>query len=1125
MPFSISSSDTFTDDSEEESPSPGSIAQTNLSSSKDTLEEMVKDTSVAELERLVKYDAILSYDPLCVRKKGNWAKMDHRYQFDHPAFSIDAMKKDMPTFSPKMVTLFQKIKEQDERDMAKHGTLFKHFIFTDLKNSAKLLASALIAEGMHLGYAPSSIREVSKKTVYGKIELTPHEELAKTPFSNFYLFSSVGVYDKPISVAMKKQILRNFNARPLSDEVPDGNIYGKYARIIIMDSGFKEGIDLFDIKYIHIFEPQLTAADQKQVIGRGTRTCGQKGLTFHPRRGWALYVTIYDTAVPKEVDSVFIGANSLFDLYLKSLKLDLRLFQFAAALEETTIYGSVDYELNRNIHNFVLEDSPSLSFGGSSLSPKTPEQSLVEQSFDKKRGFEEMRKYIRENFAEFSWDSVKMENLCSKTGMTGYTGIAGGIPQLIEYTPTQDFIRHYFTPENPVKGMLLWQSVGTGKTCTAIATATSTFEKQGYTILWVTRTTLKNDIWKNMFEQVCNESIRDQLNQNIPYPTEQAKRMRLLSKAWRIRPMSYKQFSNLVSKENKMYDTLVKINGEQDPLRKTLLIIDEVHKLYGGEDLSSLERPNLFAFHESLMKSYAISGKDSVRLLLMSATPITQNPMELIKLLNLCKPMEEQMPTTFADFSKEYLDEAGVFTERGRAEYVDAIAGHVSYLNREKDARQFAQPMISFTSVPLVENTELVKKYDSKWTRLYLGSDIVSLKKEIKERTEKIAASVGDLDANRFRFLQRKCAGYEAKVKKECEKIVKSSVSEMIKEARAYGKEVRGEIKKIREETKNKELFQREALKDISENLQNEGPEYEKYKRSLYSYVKGCGKTIRNKEDLMKVLNQHPALMADNAEVEALDKEIEHIQERDKVLAAQWNARRKQLKNILKYGDFTDLEKTTVRATMKGETVAMRKLRKTTKKEIQADIENVKQEKKAIQKTRRKTIRNLTKAFRTTLKNRKEEEKEIKMAEKELRKEARKVGEFEEEAIIDEYLANLVKKYQDHIDSQMEGANQAKAAKAQARAEEKATKKAQEKAAKALRKTKKAQEKLQKVQERETRKAQEKLQKVQEREAKKAQEKLEREAKKAQEKLERETKKAQEKAAKALRKTKKNKTP
>ena len=62
----------------------------------------------------------------------------------------------------------------------------------------------------------------------------------------------------------------------------------------------------------------------------------------------------------------------------------------------------------------------------------------------------------------------------------------------VEFNCTQNFIMDYFKPESPYKGILAWHSVGTGKTCTGIATASSSFEKEGYTILWVTRTTLKD---------------------------------------------------------------------------------------------------------------------------------------------------------------------------------------------------------------------------------------------------------------------------------------------------------------------------------------------------------------------------------------------------------------------------------------------------------------------------------------------------------------------------------------------------------------------------------------------------------------------------------------------------------
>ena len=95
---------------------------------------------------------------------------------------------------------------------------------------------------------------------------------------------------------------------------------------------------------------------------------------------------------------------------------------------------------------------------------------------------------------------------------------------------------------------------------------------------------------------------------------------------------------------------MVKINGNQDPLQKTLLIIDEAHKLYGGGDLSSIETPDMNALHAALMNSYTVSGNNSVKLLLMTATPIQTDPMELIKLINLFKLPTQQMPDNFDIF-------------------------------------------------------------------------------------------------------------------------------------------------------------------------------------------------------------------------------------------------------------------------------------------------------------------------------------------------------------------------------------------------------------------------------------------------------------------------------------------
>ena len=272
--------------------------------------------------------------------------------------------------------------------------------------------------------------------------------------------------------------------------------------------------------------------------------------------------------------------------------------------------------------------------------------------------------------------------------------------------------------------------------------------------------------------------------------------------------MSYKQFTNLVSKENKMYQALVKKNGATDPLKKTLLIIDEAHKLYseiGG--MSTLEKPNMKILHETIMNSYNVSGVNSVKLLLMTATPITNNPMELIKLLNLCKPFEEQMPTIFEDFSDKYLNEQGTFSNVGKSEYLNDIAGYISYLNREKDIRQFAQPVIKYIYSPIIKNTRDISKYDKQYTREYLESEIPVLKEQLKDSLNKLDSDLGDLDMSKFGFLKNKCSQYEGKAKTQCTKIVNKQIKELLKEAKLEVKEIRDNIKQIRENIKNKNLL------------------------------------------------------------------------------------------------------------------------------------------------------------------------------------------------------------------------------------------------------------------------------------------------------------------------------
>jgi hypothetical protein len=1070
----------------------------------------------------------------CIRTVANWSIADKAFAYDHATFDKRKMLEMMPVASPKLEALFAKIKELDDADMRRSRKHFKHMIFTDLKSSsygAKLLAGAFAAKGFN--------------AAYDKDLVISEASLRRTEGNNFAVLCSTVIYGKPLGAKFRKKILEVFNSRP-------DNIHGELVRFIILDQGFKEGIDLYDIKYIHLFEPLITGADEKQAVGRGTRLCGQKGLEFDPRRGWPLYVYRYEVGIPEGLQEKY-NTNRMFDLFLEESGIDLRKMVFASTLEQVCIYGAVDNELTKHVHKFsIRKHDDQETIGVRSL------LGLLEGGVRKKKNkhrerhhkrvnaprnrkdFWQMREYVRERFGKkYTWPEAKLENQC----------INHGGADIVEFNPTQDFVRLYFQPHSSYKGMLLWHSTGTGKchakdtpilmfdgtikmvqdiqvgdmlmgddstprkvlslargkddmydiipqkgdkycvnsehilvlkysgisitnnhkrqpntpyrvtyfdnkavavrnksfrtleeakvfvkdcqdnrkltveievkdflklapslqrnlkgirtgvefqekivpvdpyllglllgdgcfttadkeildyvinevhhesnygeagnnyinnflkennlinnkhipynylvnnrenrlkllaglvdtdgwydkkgkyyeitqksdvlaseilflarslgfaaynqkyvksclykgerkegtynrifisgdltevpvllprkrpekrmqkkdvlvtsievahtgrgdyygftldgnnryllgdftithnTCSAVATASTSWERHDYTILWVTRHTLKPDIWKNMYKQVCSLVIRDKVRKGeLPEDAIKAP-LKHTSKAW-VAPMSYKQFSNMLAGKNAFYEEMVKRNGRDDVLKKTFIIIDEAHKLF-ADDVVASERPDVDLIYKSILDSYDKSGKDSARVLLMTATPYTSDPMHMVRLLNLMRPRSEAMKEDFAEFAAEYLDRTGKFSGDGGYErFLDDITGYISYLNREKDARQFSYPVYENVIVPMTTSERA--KHAAELARV--TEEATGLDENIKQGTEALKKAKAQIREDR------------KKVVKECGKLPTKKEKDACKE----------------EADKEMTRFERELLADLGARIEND---------------------------------------------------------------------------------------------------------------------------------------------------------------------------------------------------------------------------------------------------------------------------------------------------------------
>jgi hypothetical protein len=841
-----------------------------------------------------------SNEAICIRNTGTWANLKPEHKFDSGKFNKNTVLNELPMLSPKIYNMIKKINELDEQDMAADNKYYKHIIYSDIAGvyGAKMVASSLIANNFTLVYS-------------NKFALKPDiQDKNKT----FGLLTTSTVYQKPLTVGLKKKMMTLMNERP-------NNIYGENMRIIILDSGYKEGLDVFDVKYMHILEPLETKAEYTQVIGRGTRYCGQSGLPFIPNQGWPLNIYRYNIRYDND--------NTVHDLYIKHSNKNISAFNFIADIEAIIIASAVDTPLTENLHLLseknnrfydyimaknnikvekpkrpdlievvnnirgkiytndsfidckkkckgVLEDFPSanalliiaavftidkignrdnlklktkkLYMGNINnkvqnyvrdgdllkyLNEKHPKpllcnvidknqnfcdainklwlnpinflklfgdkiienlnyykkiNAITDKNFAdalkfiyeyksklilKKPKFDavppktklsnfELYKYVEKHYAPYKWEHINIVNKCvaevivndedsdapTQAAQVVNKDVAKDLAKdakghnIVTFSHTQNFVQKFLTPQSPYKGMLLFHSVGSGKTCTAISTATNTFDREGYKILWVTRHTLKEDIWKNMFDNICNVIIQDRLNNGEILPSTKAKRMEFLGKNW-LPPISYKQFTNLIKGKNKYYKQMVELNGKEDPFRKTLIIIDEIHKIYSST-LSPLEKPNPEVLQSMIQNSYKVSGSDSLKLLLMTATPITDDHMSSIKIINLLLENYERFPEEFDRFKTMFCNENGLFTEKGSSEFMNRITGLVSYIDRANDRSQFAYPVIRDILLNIEKNRitdngleDINKKIQEYEDRLN-NKEVKLNKEEIKEIKKEI---------------------------------------------------------------------------------------------------------------------------------------------------------------------------------------------------------------------------------------------------------------------------------------------------------------------------------------------------------------------------------------------------
>jgi hypothetical protein len=281
-----------------------------------------------------------------------------------------------------------------------------------------------------------------------------------------------------------------------------------------------------------------------------------------------------------------------------------------------------------------------------------------------------------------------------------------------ELSPHQLFVKNFLSLNTPYNSLLLYNGLGTGKTCSSIGIAEemrSYMKQVGITqrIIVIASPNVQSNFKTQLFDETklksdnglwnLNTCIGSSLLKEInPTNLTDIPKEKIINQINAIINnyyvfMGYTEFANYIQKKTSVGEGLgysaseikkIETSRIKKIFNNRLIIIDEVHNIRNTDENKNKR------IGELLMK-LAINS-ENLRLLLLSATPMYNSYKEIIWLVNLMNAndkratiKEEQIFDKKGNFLKERVTEDGKVIEGGRELLERKLIGYVCYVRGE----------------------------------------------------------------------------------------------------------------------------------------------------------------------------------------------------------------------------------------------------------------------------------------------------------------------------------------------------------------------------------------------------------------------------------------------------------
>lgn len=246
--------------------------------------------------------------------------------------------------------------------------------------------------------------------------------------------------------------------------------------------------------------------------------------------------------------------------------------------------------------------------------------------------------------------------------------------------PHQLFVRNFLSVMTPYNSLLLYHGLGTGKTCSAIGVAEEmrdyfsqigiskkiivvasvnvqdNFRKQLFDIsqLKFDRTakefTIKGCTGTKFLKEIGNIEVPDYTEKTIEeLRTNIAQRIiRLINASYEF--IGYIELANMIKRITNVTKKEDGIQGIKNIFNDRLLIIDEIHNVRNMEESNPNPEKKVSSGKNVAKELYKlVKHADHLRLLLLSGTPMYNDPQEIVWLLNLMNVNDGRDPISVSD--------------------------------------------------------------------------------------------------------------------------------------------------------------------------------------------------------------------------------------------------------------------------------------------------------------------------------------------------------------------------------------------------------------------------------------------------------------------------------------------